>query len=104
MAKHREHEHEHGKHVRVTTAPKGWLILALSGDEQAMPPGQAIRWAEALVPETAPDVAAGRDAYPDALPVGNTVDGQPVTLRAITGAHEDDDDEDDEHAPVVNPL
>lgn len=78
--------------------PQGWLMLGVGGDEVGMPGGRAVHWAAAICPDAEiPTVDEVRAAYPEALSVGQTADGQPVTLRALVGL---DEDEEPEPEPV----
>lgn len=80
---------------KLKTGGNGHLIVSVNGEETTLPAPKAISAALHAVdgmPQTPLTIAAIRDAYPDALEVG---DG--VTIRSQVAPGEDDlDDEDDD--------
>lgn len=78
--------------AKPSKAHQGWLVLALGDEETAMPGGKAVRLAAALCPDAdGPTVGEVRAAFPESAYVGQTADGQAVSLRSLVA-----DDEPDE--------
>ena len=80
------------KAAKPSKAHQGWLMFALGDEETALPGGKAVRWAAAVCPDDeAPTVGEVRAAFPESVYVGQSANGEAVSLRSLVAADEDDE-------------